>query len=98
MAIPPPDAARLAALNQHYAFGLSEAELAEFGPAVAATLAASESRQRFAGVTGSTRTPAASRWPSTRNGGSPSVIWKPGPASCTPGTSAITSAPPWVRS
>lgn len=42
MAIPPPDAARLAALNQHYAFGLSEAELAEFGPAVAATLAASD--------------------------------------------------------
>ncbi|KAA1030389.1 hypothetical protein FVA95_09770 [Pseudonocardia sp. EV170527-09] len=39
MAIPPPDAARLAALNQHYAFGLSEAELAEFGPAVTATLA-----------------------------------------------------------
>ena len=30
MAIPPPDAARLAALNEHYAFGLSEAELAEF--------------------------------------------------------------------
>jgi amidase len=42
MAIPPPDAARLAALNEHYAFGLSEAELAEFAPAVAATLAASE--------------------------------------------------------
>ncbi|MBN9796388.1 amidase [Pseudonocardia sp. UM4_GMWB1] len=42
MAIPPPDAARLAALNEHYAFGLSEAELAEFGPAVAATLASSE--------------------------------------------------------
>ncbi|MBN9758186.1 Amidase [Pseudonocardia sp. Ae406_Ps2] len=42
MALPPPDAARLAALNEHYAFGLSEAELAEFGPAVTATLAASD--------------------------------------------------------
>jgi amidase len=42
MAIPPPDAGRLAALNEHYAFGLSEAEIAEFGPAVAATLGSSE--------------------------------------------------------
>lgn len=42
MAIPPPDAARLAALNEHHAFGLSETELAEYAPAVAATLAASE--------------------------------------------------------
>ncbi|MHA6626330.1 amidase [Pseudonocardia sichuanensis] len=42
MAIPAPDPARLAALNQHFAFGLSESELAEFGPAVAATFAASE--------------------------------------------------------
>ncbi|MFP5021643.1 amidase [Pseudonocardia phyllosphaerae] len=40
--IPPPDGAAIAALNEHYAFGLSEAEQAEFGPAVAATLAASE--------------------------------------------------------
>ncbi|MEJ8280937.1 amidase [Pseudonocardia spirodelae] len=42
MSIPPPDAARLAELNRHHSFGLSEAELAEFGPAVAATLGASE--------------------------------------------------------
>lgn len=42
MAIPPPDAARLAELDQHYAFGLSEAEIAEYVPAVAGTLGASE--------------------------------------------------------
>ncbi|MDN5914681.1 MAG: amidase [Pseudonocardia sp.] len=42
MAIPPPDAARLAALNEHHHFGLSDAEIAEYGPPVAATLAASE--------------------------------------------------------
>ncbi|MEU7813398.1 amidase [Pseudonocardia sp. NPDC049154] len=42
VAIPPPDAARLAALNEHHAFGLSETELAEYAPAVAATLAATE--------------------------------------------------------
>ncbi|MBC3193094.1 amidase [Pseudonocardia sp. C8] len=42
MAIPPPDPARLSALNEHFAFGLSETELAEYGPAVAATLTASE--------------------------------------------------------
>ncbi len=42
MAIPPPDAARLAALNEHFAFGLSPAELDEIAPAVTATFAASE--------------------------------------------------------
>ncbi|MET0190252.1 MAG: amidase [Pseudonocardia sediminis] len=42
MAIPPPDAAGLAALNRHFGFGLSEAELAEMGPAVVSTFAASE--------------------------------------------------------
>src|SRR5581483_1528362 len=42
MVIPPPDAGRLAALNEHYAFGLSDIEIAEFGPAVAATLGSSE--------------------------------------------------------
>jgi amidase len=42
VAIPPPDADRLAGLNRHYAFGLSDAEIDEYGPAVAATLAASE--------------------------------------------------------
>ncbi|BBG00886.1 MULTISPECIES: amidase [Pseudonocardia] len=40
MAIPPPDAEQLAAINSQHAFGLSEAELAEFGPAVTATLSA----------------------------------------------------------
>lgn len=40
-ALPPPDADRLAALNEHYGFGLSTEELAEFAPAVAGTLAAS---------------------------------------------------------
>jgi amidase len=42
MAITPPDAARLAALNEHFNFGLSESELETFGPAVVATFAASE--------------------------------------------------------
>ncbi len=42
MAIPPPDAARLTALNEHFAFGLTPAEIDQYGPAVAATLAASE--------------------------------------------------------
>lgn len=42
MAIPPPDNDRLAALNDHFAFGLSETDLAEFAPAVAGTLGASE--------------------------------------------------------
>jgi amidase len=45
--IPPPDADRLAELGRHYAFGLDEAELAEFAPAVAATLAASERVERL---------------------------------------------------
>jgi amidase len=40
--IPPPDAARLAALNEHYRFGLTAAELEEYAPAVAATFTASE--------------------------------------------------------
>ncbi|HEX3650376.1 MAG TPA: amidase [Pseudonocardiaceae bacterium] len=40
-ALPPPDAARLAALSEHFGFGLSEAELADFVPAVAGTLDAS---------------------------------------------------------
>lgn len=42
MTIPAPDNARLAALSEHYGFGLAEAEIAEFVPAVAATLSASE--------------------------------------------------------
>ena len=42
MAIPAPDAAGLAALNRHFGFGLSDAELEEMGPAVASTFAASE--------------------------------------------------------
>lgn len=42
MALPPPDPARLAAINSQHAFGLSEAELAEFLPAVTATLSASD--------------------------------------------------------
>ena len=42
MAITPPDAARLAALNEHFNFGLSGSELETFAPAVAATFAASE--------------------------------------------------------
>src|SRR4051794_17500542 len=41
MAITPPDAARLAALNEHFNFGLSESELDTFAPAVASTFAAS---------------------------------------------------------
>ena len=42
MALPPPDPARLAAINSQHAFGLSEAELAEFLPAVTATLSATD--------------------------------------------------------
>ncbi|GEL17896.1 amidase [Pseudonocardia asaccharolytica] len=42
MPVPVPDAAALAALSEHFSFGLSEAALAEFAPAVAATLASSE--------------------------------------------------------
>ncbi|MFP5020740.1 amidase [Pseudonocardia phyllosphaerae] len=40
--VPAPDAERLAALNEHYAFGLSESEIDEFAGPVAATFAASE--------------------------------------------------------
>ncbi|MFI5612752.1 amidase [Amycolatopsis sp. NPDC051903] len=47
MAIPAPDAARLAALSQHYGFALAEAEIDEFVPAVQATLAASEEVERL---------------------------------------------------
>ena len=32
--LPPPDAERLGALSRHFGFGLSDGELAEFGPAV----------------------------------------------------------------
>ena len=39
--LPPPDSARLAALDQHFRFGLSAADLEEFAPAVEATLDAS---------------------------------------------------------
>ncbi|HEX5118851.1 MAG TPA: amidase [Pseudonocardiaceae bacterium] len=39
--LPPPDAARLAALSEHFGFGLSAAELADFAPAVAGSLDAS---------------------------------------------------------
>jgi amidase len=42
MPVPVPDAARLATLSQDYGFGLSAAEIAEFAPAVEATLASSE--------------------------------------------------------
>lgn len=47
MPIPAPDAARLAALSEHYGFALGEAELAAFGPAVAATLSASDDVERL---------------------------------------------------
>jgi amidase len=40
-AVPPPDAARLAALGEHLCFGLSAEEVEEFLPAVAGTLGAS---------------------------------------------------------
>src|SRR3954454_10881342 len=42
MPVPVPDAARLAELSRHYAFGLTDVELSEYGPVVAATFAASE--------------------------------------------------------
>lgn len=42
MPIPPPDAARLAALNERFNFGLSTADLAEFAPAVEATMGAAD--------------------------------------------------------
>lgn len=42
MPVPVPDAAALAALSEHFGFDLTEDELAEFAPAVAATFAASE--------------------------------------------------------
>lgn len=38
MSMSPPDAERLAALSRHFNFGLSEADLAEFAPAVEAAL------------------------------------------------------------
>ncbi|QSE92220.1 amidase [Rhodococcus pseudokoreensis] len=38
--LPAPDSARLAALNEHFRFGLSAADLDEFAPAVEATLTA----------------------------------------------------------
>ncbi|WP_236796052.1 amidase [Amycolatopsis sp. GM8] len=46
-ALPPPDAARLAALDEHYGFGLSPAELDEYVPAVAGTLGASDAVERL---------------------------------------------------
>ncbi|MGB3484056.1 MAG: amidase [Mycobacterium sp.] len=42
MPIPPPTAAQLQALDQHYAFGLSEADIADYEQAVTNTLGASE--------------------------------------------------------
>ena len=45
--LPAPDAARLAALDQHFHFGLSAEELEEFAPAVAGTLASSEAVERL---------------------------------------------------
>lgn len=45
--LPPPDAARLAALSRHFGFGLSDAELAEFAPAVEGTLTASAAVERL---------------------------------------------------
>ena len=42
MTIPVPDHSRLSALSEHYGFGLDETEVAEFQPAVAGTLGASE--------------------------------------------------------
>ncbi|WP_326836439.1 amidase [Amycolatopsis rhabdoformis] len=47
MAIPVPDAARLAALSRHYGFDLTPAEIGEFVPAVEGTLAASEEVERL---------------------------------------------------
>ena len=43
----PPDAARLAALNDHFGFGLSAEEIGEYAAAVAGTLAASEAVERL---------------------------------------------------
>ncbi|MDV7268010.1 amidase, partial [Rhodococcus oxybenzonivorans] len=40
-ALPPPDSARLTALDRHFRFGLSASELEEFAPAVEASLGAS---------------------------------------------------------
>ena len=45
--LPPPDLERLAALSRHFGFGLSDAELAEFAPAVEGTLAASVAVERL---------------------------------------------------
>lgn len=47
MAVPAPDAARLAALSEHFGFGLSGDELAEYAPAVAGTLASTETVERL---------------------------------------------------
>lgn len=49
MAIPVPDAARLAQLSQRYGFDLTDAEIGEFVPAVEGTLAASEEVERLYG-------------------------------------------------
>ncbi|QFR01719.1 amidase [Streptomyces phaeolivaceus] len=45
--LPAPDAARLAAIDEHFHFGLSTEELEEFVPAVAGTLAASATVERL---------------------------------------------------
>ncbi|MEV4602970.1 amidase [Amycolatopsis sp. NPDC049253] len=47
MAIPVPDAARLAELSRRYGFDLTQAEIGEFVPAVEGTLAASEEVERL---------------------------------------------------
>lgn len=47
MAVPVPDVARLAELSAHFGFGLSDAELEEFAPAVAGTFASFEAVERL---------------------------------------------------
>lgn len=48
--LPPPDSARLAALDQHFRFGLSAADLEQFAPAVEASLDASTPSSASTGV------------------------------------------------
>ncbi len=46
-ALSPPDSAKLAALSEHFGFGLTAEEIEEYRPAVAGTLAASESVEKL---------------------------------------------------
>lgn len=58
--LPPPDAARLAAIGRHFGFGLSDAEVGEFTPVVASTLDSPAAVERL--YESSAPTPPARAW------------------------------------